>query len=197
MNIKLKGDNTATMSVSRKGGHIIFSNYNKLVNAETISQEKADEIGKEFLINHGYTDMKETYYLKENGIVTINYAYKQVTENGEEVTIYPDLIKLKIALDDGSVLGIETTGYLNCHTIRDVSQVEITREKAKEQLNKELQIESEGLAIIPTEWKTEILCWEFKGKVEDNEFLVYVNAKTGEEEDILVIVNTPNGTLTH
>ena len=37
---------------------------------------------------------------------------------------------------------------------------------------------SSNLAIIPTEWQTEILCWEFKGKVDDNEFLVYVNAQT-------------------
>lgn len=198
MTIKLKGmKEVATMSVSKKGGHVIFTNYNKNVENELISQEQADEIGKQFLADHGYADMKETYYLKENGIVTINYAYKQVTENNEEVVIYPDLIKLKIALDDGSVVGIETTGYLNCHEKRDVSGVTITKEQAKEKLNKDLQIESENLAIIPTEWKTEVLCWEFKGKVDDNEFLVYINAKTGEEEDILVIVNTPNGTLTH
>ena len=62
--------------------------------------------------------------------------------------------------------------------------------------NKELEIISEGMAIIPTEWKTEILCYEFKGKVEDREFLVYINAENGREEDILVINNTPNGTLT-
>ena len=52
-------------------------------------------------------------------------------------------------------------------------------------------------ALIPTKWNTEVYCWEFKGKVEDNEFLVYINAQTGKEEDILLIVNTPDGTLTH
>ena len=39
--------------------------------------------------------MKETYYLKQNGIVTINYAYTQTNSNNETVTIYPDLIKVK------------------------------------------------------------------------------------------------------
>ena len=111
--------------------------------------------------------------------------------------MYPDLIKLKVALDTGEVLGIETQGYLNSHTERKIPENLISKEKAKEVLNKELQIESENLAIIPTEWKTEVLCLEFKGKVEDNEFLVYINAETGKEEDILVIVNTPDGTLTH
>ena len=135
--------------------------------------------------------MKETYYLKQEGIVTINYAYEQ-----DGVVMYPDLIKLKVALDDGEVLGIETTGYLNSHTERNLPEIKIGKEQAKEGLNKNLDIESEGLAVIPTEYKTENLCWEFKGKVEDKEFLVYINVENGNEEDILVIVNTPNGTLT-
>lgn len=197
-NVKIKeNSDTATISVSKKGGHIVFANYNKQVNTEVISQEEADNIDKNFLQNHGYSDMKETYYLKQNGIVTINYAYEQKTLSGERIVMYPDLIKLKVALDTGEVLGIETHGYLNSHTERKIPENLISKEKAKEVLNKELQIESENLAIIPTEWKTEVLCWEFKGKVEDNEFLVYINAETGKEEDILVIVNTPDGTLTH
>ena len=195
--VKMKeSDNPATISISKKGGHVIFANYNKSVNAETINQEKADELAKAFLNNHGYMDMKETYYLKQNGIVTINYAYNQNSENGM-VVMYPDLIKVKVALDDGSILGIETTGYLNSHYTREIPQNLITEEKAKEVINKELEILSTNLAMIPTEWKTEVLCWEFKGKVDGNEFLVYINAETGKEEDILVIVNTPDGTLTH
>ena len=63
-------------------------------------------------------------------------------------------------------------------------------------INKNLQITSEGLAIIPTKWQTEILCYEFKGKIEGTEFLVYINVENGKEEDILVIKNTPNGVLT-
>ena len=94
------------------------------------------------------------------------------------------------------MLAIETTGYLNNHTKRDVSKIEISKEQAKKTLNKDLEISAEGLAIIPTEFQTEILCYEFKGKVEDREFLVYINAENGREEDVLIITNTPNGTLT-
>lgn len=195
--IKAKNDKNEiiTVSVSKKGGHIIFMNYNRNIKAESISQERADEIGKDFLNSKGFPNMKETYYLKQNGIVTINYAYNQKSTNGD-VIVYPDLIKVKVALDNGEILGIETTGYLNSHYERNIPTAKITKEKAKENLNKSLQIESEGMAIIPTEFKTEIFCWEFKGKVDDTEFLVYINAETGAEEDILVIKNTPNGTLT-
>ena len=185
-------DETANISISKKGGHVVSMNANRDVKAETISQEEANSKGKEFLESNGFTSMKETYYLKQDGIVTINYAYYQ-----EGVVIYPDLIKVKVALDNGEVLGIETSGYLNNHTIRDLKKVKITREQAKKDLNKDLEIISEGMAIIPTEWKTEILCYEFKGKVDEKEFLVYINAENGREEDVLVITNTPNGTLTN
>ena len=191
--VKVNNENKENMNISitEKGGHVLLMNYNRNVEAELISQEEADKIGKQFLEDRGLNNMKETYYLKQDGIVTINYAYKQ-----DEVTVYPDLIKLKIALDNGEVMGIETKGYLNSHEERKIPEVKITKEKAKESLNKNLEITSESLAIIPTEWQTEVLCWEFKGKVNDTDFLVYVNAETGKEEDILVITNTPNGALT-
>ena len=184
-------DENISISISKKGGHIIYMNYNREVSSEILSNEEADQKGKEYLEKRGYTNMKETYYLKQEGIMTINYAYSQ-----DGVVMYPDLIKIKVALDNGDILGVETTGYLNNHTTRDISNVKITKEQAKENLNKDLNIESEGLAVIPTEWQTEILCYEFKGKVDDTEFLVYINAENGREEDILVIKDTPNGILT-
>lgn len=190
---KLKNEErNIAISVSEKGGHIVYMNSDRNVYAELISQEEADAKGKEFLNQKGFYNMKETYYLKQDGIVTINYAYKQ-----DDVVIYSDLIKIKVALDNGEILGIETTGYLNSHTERKLGKIKVSKEKAAENLNKKLEIKSESLAMIPTEWKTEILCWEFKGTINEMDFLVYVNVETGKEEDILLIVNTPNGTLTH
>ena len=189
--IKKNNDETVNISISKKGGHVISMNANRDVNTESIIQEQADEKGKQYLESKGFSNMKETYYLKQDGIVTINYAYNQ-----DNVVMYPDLIKVKVALDNGEILGLESTGYLNNHQKRDISNVKITKEEAKKNLNKNLEITSEGMAVIPTEWKTEILCYEFKGKVDEREFLVYINAENGKEEDVLVITNTPNGTLT-
>ena len=189
--INNKEDENINIAISKKGGHIIFMNWNRDVKNEIISEEQVEQKSKEFLENKGFKNMQETYYLKQEGIATINYAYSQ-----DGVIMYPDLIKVKVALDDGEILGIETTGYLNNHTIRDITKVKITKEEAKKNLNKNLNIQSEKFAVIPTEWKDEILCYEFKGKVEEREFLVYINAENGREEDILIITNTPNGTLT-
>ena len=73
-----------------------------------------------------------------------------------------------------------------------------------ELLNSNLTVKGSNLAIIPTEYNTELFCWEIKGTINTkanereitNDFLVYINAQSGKEEDILLIVDTPNGTLT-
>lgn len=192
--IKIKdGDdnNPLNIAISKIGGHIVLMNYNRQVVEEKISQEEANKIGQDFLSARGIENMKATYYLKQGGAVTVNYAYEQ-----GGVVIYPDLIKVKIALDNGEILGMETTGYLNNHEVRNIPQVKISEQEARKKLNKNLKITSSGLAIIPTEWRTEIFCYEFKGKVNDTDFLVYINAETGAEENILVIIDTPNGILT-
>ena len=189
--LKNQKDENITIAITKKGGHIVYFNCNRDVQEEKLSYEDANKKGLEFLNNLHVNNMKETYYLNENGIMTINYAYLQ-----DNVVMYPDLIKVKIALDNGEILGIETKGYLNNHTERKITQNIISIDEAKKKLNKNLNIQSEGMAIIPTEYKTEILCYEFKGKVDDNEFLVYINAQTGDEEDILIVYNTPNGVLT-
>ena len=189
--VEKNDEQTINISVSQKGGHIVAMNSNRDVNTEILTQEEANKKAKEFLDSKGFANMEETYYLKQEGIVTINYAYSQ-----NDVIMYPDLIKVKVALDNGEVLGIETTGYLNNHTERNIGNAKITMEEAKKNLNKDLEIKSQGLAIIPTEWQTEILCYEFKGTVDNREFLVYINAENAREEDILIITNTPNGTLT-
>ena len=185
-----KNDENINISISKKGGHIIYMNTNRQINSEIISQEEALKKAKEFLEQKGFNNMQETYYLKQEGVMTVNCAYTQ-----DGVIAYPDLIKVKVALDNGEIMGIETTGYLNNHTQRNVSNVKISGEEAKKNLNKNLQIETQRLAIIPTEWQTEILCYEFKGKVDDKEFLVYINAENGREEDILIITNTGEGTV--
>lgn len=193
-NVLLNNEEKSNMeiAVSKRGGHIVFTNYNRIIGEEVISDEDADNLAKKFLESKDYKNLEKTYYTKQAGIITINYAAVQ-----DNVIIYPDLIKVKVALDNGDILGIETTGYLNNHEKRNLNKANIiNKEKAKENINKSIKIEGERLAVIPTEFKTEIFCWELRGKVNDRDFLIYVNVKTGKIENILVITDTGNGVLT-
>lgn len=59
-------NNPLNISISKKGGHIVLMNYNRNVDTEVISQEDANNIGKEFLKSRGAPNMKATYYLKQS-----------------------------------------------------------------------------------------------------------------------------------
>ncbi len=172
--LKTEQNEDISVEVSKKGGWFVNVLSDKDVKEEKISAEEAVELGKDYLSKMGYSSMRETYYTKLQNIITVNYAYYE-----NNITMYPDLIKVKIALDDGDILGMEAAGYLNNHIARQNLNVGISLDEAKSKLNKNLEILSEGLAVIPEEsTKEEIFCYEFKGKVENREFLVYINALT-------------------
>jgi germination protein YpeB len=179
------------IEITKIGGYLFQMNNSKNVNEEKISQDDANEIGKQYLEKIGFSNMKETYYTKRENILTVNYAYEK-----DGVVYYSDLVKVKIALDNGEILGVETSGYLNCHYDRNLVSPKISIEEAKSNLNQKLELISEGKAVIPVETGEEIYCYEFKGKVEDKDFLVYINVETGKEENILIILDTEGGTLT-
>ncbi|NLK87527.1 MAG: germination protein YpeB [Clostridiaceae bacterium] len=192
--VKLKDmpeDQMINIAVTQKGGHIEWMLSNRPAGESKLDMDKAKKAGTKFLKEKGYENMKDTYYIKQDNTATINYAYTQ-----DDVTIYPDLIKLKIALDTGEITGMEAKTYLSNHTKRDIPEPKISMEEARKKINGKMEVLSSGLAIIPTNYKKEIFCYEFKGKLNDKDFLVYINAETGEEEDILMIIDTPNGVLT-
>lgn len=179
------------ISISKKGGHLVYMNYDRETNGENITEQDAIQKGKEYLQAKKYENMQETYYMKNDGYIVINYAYKQ-----GDIVAYPDLIKLKIALDDGEIVGADATGYLNCHFEREIPSNLISIDEARKNISTKAELSSEKLAIIPTEFNTEVLCYEFKGKINEVEFIEYINAQTGKEEDTLIVTNTENGTLT-
>ena len=59
---------------------------------------------------------------------------------------------------------------------------------------------SERLALIPTSGQNEVLTYEFQTRAGEGDdaqkILVYVNASTGAEEQILLLLETPEGTMT-
>ena len=185
-------EQSATIDVTQKGGHVFWMLYNRSVPSATVTVDQAKEIGRKFLDGIGYKGMKETYYLKEDNTATINYAFNQ-----DNVVIYSDLIKVKVALDNGEIVGFEAKGYLSAHTTRNIPKPKISEKQARAAVSNKVKILSSGLSMIPTDYKTELFTYEIKGKLNESDFLVYINAENGKEENILMIVDTPNGILTY
>jgi|LSQX01.2.fsa_nt_gb germination protein YpeB len=184
------GEGPLYVSVSKKGGKVISVISEGMVQDAQIDYKEAEKIAKEFLNKKGYKDMEITYGQRHDGTAVFNFAFSQ-----DDVIIYPDLIKVKVSLGTGNIIGFEALNFLTAHRERTIKEPELSLEEARKLVNKNLDITSERLAIIPSQGGDEILCYEFKGKFGEDNFIVYINADTGKEENILKILNTDNGTL--
>lgn len=178
--------------ISKSGGKVLYLLNDRMISNPKIDTKKVVDIGANYLKNIGYSNMTPTYSLNYENVAVINYVYKQ-----KDYMIYPDQIKLKIALDDGSIVGIESEKYLTSHEEnRNIPAPKITANQAKQRVGKRLNINNTRLAIVPTETNKEVLCYEFSGDYKDDNYIVYINAETGYEQKIIQIINTPNGQLT-
>lgn len=185
-------ENLVNCEISKNGGKIVYLLDNRLVNNPTIDMNKAKDIGSKYLEVMGYKNMVPSYSLRYDNTAVINYILKQ-----DNVFIYPDQIKLKIAMDDGSILGVESEKYLVAHDEnRKIDKPKITQAEAQTKVSKRLKIDSIRLAVVPTEINKEVLCYEFSGSYKEDKYIVYINALTGYEQRIIQIINTPNGELT-
>jgi len=187
-----KSDGKTVIEVSKNGGRIVYLLDNRSIGKPTLDINKAIEGGSTFIGKIGYKNMEPTYTLNYENTAVVSYVYNQ-----GEVVIYPDQVKLKIALDDGSIIGIESEKFLVSHVEkRQITAPKITVAKAQERVGKRLKINKISLAIIPTEMNKEVLCYEFLGTYKEKDFIVYINANTGYEQRIMEIIDTPNGKLT-
>lgn len=179
-----------SIAVSKTGGKIIWFLNPRNIGNSKLDKEEAQRRAEEYLRQRGYEDMVPTYTMAAEGQMVVNFAYKQ-----EDVIVYPDLIKVKVALDNGEIIGMETEGYLTTHHKRDIPEPTISEAEAEERLNGAIEIESKRLAIIPMEGNKEILTYEFKVKFGEDHYLIYIDAETGDQRRILLMVEQEDGTL--
>lgn len=182
---------TIRVSVTKSGGYIDYFLDSRPIGEPTISNDDAIKKAEKVLTDLGYTGFKYRYYALNNGVITVNFA---ATQNG--VVLYPDLIKVGIALDDGRVVSYDAKGYIMNHFERKLPDIKVSESQSREILSNRLTVNSHSLAIVPTDSLSEVLCHEFSCKGEnDEQVLVYINVETGMEEQILIIIQDEMGVL--
>ena len=179
------------VEITKQGGQVLQMLSSRPVGESTLSRKEAVETAAAFLDAHGYQDMAPSYFLEGDGILTVHFA--PVLDG---VYCYPDLVKVGVALDNGDVVSFEAHGYLMKHGAREPAAPAVSADEAAERVDSSLTILSCQLALIPTGGEYEVLCHEFKCQNADGgHVLVYVNAATGQQERILLLLEDENGTL--
>lgn len=182
-----------TIGITKPGGYIAYILYGGKINQTTITEKNAVNIAKKYLDKIGFEDMAETYYMSSHNICVINFAYSK-----NNTIYYSDLIKVGVSMSDGKIVSLESQGYLTNHIERKNTNPKISVEDAKKGLSTFLKVLDTKLCVIPKDNGTEVLCHEIHCESTDTneEVLIYINAETGEEENILLLLYSDGGTLT-
>ena len=179
------------VEVTRAGGRVLEVISSRIPGQATLTVEEGTAAAARFLTQQGYDSMEATYSIHDGSRLTVNFAAVQ-----EGVICYPDLIKVTVALDTGSIIGFASEGWLMNHTRRVLPQAAVSQEQARTCVAPGLNILSHRLALIPTSGEAEILCHEFKCAADDGRhYILYVNSQTGQEEKLLILLEDERGVL--
>lgn len=183
----------STLRLTCAGGLLLSFSDPRPVEEENLSSQEAMEKAGATLQSLGFSDMQSAYSYTADGVCVCLFFYEQ-----DNVICYPDLVKVGIALDDGSVVRVEATGYRMNHVARDLASPALSSSQAQQSLSSQLTVlQAPSLTLIPSPGGSELLCWEFhcQGQ-EEEELLVYINAQTGYEEQMYELLYSDAGTLT-
>lgn len=182
------------ISITKQGGMLNWFMTSATGNEAGVPDENTAKIYEglalDFLKLHCYPNMEATYAQFYDGIALINFA---ATKN--KVIIYNDLVKVWVDRNTGEIIGADARNYIYSHVDRDIKKAEIKESDAKLLVSENLNIEQTRLALIPASPEQEILCYEFKGTFDSEQYIIYINAWTGEEQQIFRIINTDDGML--
>jgi len=183
------GEYLLEAGVTQSGGEILYILSDHNVSDVNLTGEQAVQIAQEFLNLRGYGEMEPSYSSLYDGILTVNFA---PVEQG--VVLYPDLVKIQISMKDGMVIGLEPAGYLLNHVRRENTVPGISPEEAIARIGDNLTADTVRLCIIPED-NGEYLCYEIDAGDRQNRYLVYIDAHSGAERQILQVIRDDHGTL--
>ena len=101
------------VSVTKAGGYVSTMMKKRDVDEAKITINDALSTANAYLLDHGYENTVTTYYETLNNICTINFAVVD-----DDVTVYTDLVKVSVALDNGEVCSFDGRGYIVNNQIR-------------------------------------------------------------------------------
>lgn len=183
-----------SVCVTKQGGQVLYfmretdGGISAIPSDERYAQLTA--LAQQYCADKGFGDTKPSYAQFYNGMALINLAPVQ-----DGAILYPDLIKVWIDISGNSVVGLDAYNYLMSHVQRSLPSPTVTEQQARDMVSGRMAADSARLALIPLDSGQEKLCWELSGTVNGSDYLIYVNAETGVEEDILMIQHTNDGTL--
>ncbi|SDR85462.1 spore germination protein [Paenibacillaceae bacterium GAS479] len=168
-----------TMDYTYRGGELIWYMNSRDIANKKVDMAQARSHAATFLAKHGYDGMEPITYDQYGNEGYLTFVHKQ-----DNVLVYPENVTVKVALDNGEVVGLQAKEYVYAHRDRKLDKPTMTAEQVRKGLTPAMSESPARLALIKNEDNQEVLCYEFKGKSNGANFKIYMNANTGLEEAV-------------
>ena len=181
----------AYVTIAKRGGFPVSVNYPDVTPTSThIEATDAERYAETYVRDLGIPDMKAVWASLYENVYYINLAPER-----DGVILYPDLVKVKVAADNGKIVGMESLNYIYNHVDRNIAAATVTEREAAEAISEYIALSFCRLALVPTKGDGEALAYEFYGTKGADKYFVYVDAMTGEELKIMRVLDGERGLL--
>lgn len=180
-------DVTLEAAVTKKGGKVLWLTPDNAAFENLVTLEQCREEALSFLSRNGFPVMECTSFQIYEGVAVLAFA---AVENN--VLLYPDQVKVQLRMDNAQVVGLESKNFWQNHRARNALLPTLSAEEARASLPSRLQVSGNRLCVIPVNDR-ESLCWEFACSYDNQDYLLYINAENGQQEDLLQIVESAAG----
>lgn len=188
-NFDIKGDIDLYVSVTKKGGMILDITAFGSGEGNKLSLSEGLDLAETFASDVGIDDMHTVWHQQSGNILYVNLA-----PIVDHVIYYSDLIKVKVDLALGLVVGWEGVNYATNHIDRTfVDGVGIL--EGEKNLSNQLTVLERNLCIIPDKFVGEIYAYEYICSWQDYTYYIYLDSRTGNEVNILRVIDTTSGQL--
>ena len=188
--VKNADDEMLYVQVTKIGGHILTISGAGQSGAENIDIEKAKNIALDFATQNGIEDAAVVWSDSIGSDVYLNIA-----PQSQNIVLYPDLVKVKVNMTSGTIVGYDATSYFTNHVDRTLSKGSLSLSQAEEKVPTRFSVISSRYALSPLDYNREVVCVEVQAHDEGNTYYFYYNVENGIMENVLKVIETDNGNL--
>ncbi|MFD1608373.1 germination protein YpeB [Oceanobacillus luteolus] len=170
-------DKRTYMDVTQKGGYPLTILIERPIGDKKLSLHDGAEKAEEYLEQMNIENMELYQSMELDKVGMYSFLYNQ-----DGIRVYSDSVEVKVALDNGDILGLTAENYYSNHHKREIAEPTLSEEDALEYVNPNVKIEEADLAIITNDLDEEVLVYEFLGTLNNETYRIFINAEDGTEE---------------
>ncbi|MGZ9586883.1 germination protein YpeB [Paenibacillus marinisediminis] len=180
------GDGEISIDFTKQGVVLSFMDTRSIGKKQVSIDEAADNAAS-FIKRHGFENMNKVRSQSYDGLETFTYVPVK-----EDVLLYPMKVLVRVALDTGDIVGVQAADYIyGASDMKSVSiKPKLTKEQALARVNPNMKVSYDRLVVIKNEVSQPVLCYEIGGTTDDQNYRIYINAETGNEEIVESVSKT-------